>query len=522
MPKELRVTQYTPIVNAVLARAAELDVYIIARIQDSKSRSILVNNGKLERIGTGQGRGIGIQAFTKDGHNGFASSDNVTEAAAVELVETAVRLARAAAKYGTESNLAPFEVGGNGTHIVATDAQPLAETDIDAQVAAVMALNAEARQIAADDSNAAALADYIGGSPTKANVSVRSSHGVADIEWRIVRSDGTDYSFDTPHASASSSITATPPAGTEGQVVSVGGTVSGADAGVLLNSDYRARLSRRITKAAGLAHALTTAPQIASGHYKLIIDYALAKGLAHEAFGHASETDGMETSILGDNGKMRIGERVAAEIVTITDGPVLNDYAYQPISANGMPRQTVQIVKDGVLRAGLADLFSAARAGVPISGAERIESYRNLPVPRMSNIRITVKEPIPLDGVEFEEITPVMLRDILRQNRLMADGEQVLYLSGYRGGQVNPKTGDFVFNCASIYALTADTIRLHQPAIFSGKVLSALRSILAGIGGLMLDAQGTCGKAGQSVPSSGGANLFIVIDRNDDVTIGGT
>jgi TldD protein len=220
---------------------------------------------------------------------------------------------------------------------------------------------------------------------------------------------------------------------------------------------------------------------------------------------------------------MLVGEQMAASRVTIIDGPVLGDYAYQPVSANGMPRQTVEILKDGILLGGLADLFSAKKVGVPVTGAERIESYRNLPVPRMTNIRISVANPIPFN-TRFEMVSPEELREVLLSNGLMKPDESVLYLSGYKGGQVNPKDGDFVFNCACIYALNEldnGQPKLYQPAIFSGKVLSALHSILAGIGPILLDAQGQCGKNGQSVPSSGGANMVVVIDRNENVTIGG-
>ena len=276
---------------------------------------------------------------------------------------------------------------------------------------------------------------------------------------------------------------------------------------MLLSELFQERLELRVKKSAGLAQQLVNAPQIKGGNYKLVIDYALAKGLAHEAFGHASETDGMETSILGKAGKMRLGENMAASMVTITDGPVLGDYAYQPFSANGMPRQTIDILKDGVLQAGLGDLFSAGKAGVPISGAERIESYRNLPLPRMTNIRITVKDPVPFE-TRFELVTPQELRETLIQSGLLKEGEPALYLAGYKGGQVNPKEGDFVFNCVAIYDLSQPDLPLYQPAIFSGKVLAALHSILGGLGPLHLDAMGHCGKGGQSVPSSArGAQL---------------
>lgn len=499
MAKQLRVAKYDDAVAALLERAQQLDVYVIGRIQDSAGRGFSVNNGRLEGVSTGSSVGIGVQVFTKEGHTGFVCSDKVTPETVRNLVETAAKLARSAAQFGTETNRAVFDVSSNGVQTIATDFKRLDETSYEDQVRELMEVNSRTRGL-------------------NDKMAVRSSHSVSDPHWRIVRSDGTDISFDTPHASAATGMTL---AGSGAvAATTVGAGVSGPDAGVLLDSTYQEKLELRIRKSAELVAKLVDAPQIKGGNYKLVVDYALAKGLAHEAFGHASETDGMETSILGNAGKMRIGEEMAASFVTITDGPVLGDYAYQPVSANGMLRQTVEILKDGVLRAGLADLFSAGQAGVPITGAERIETYRSLPIPRMTNIRISVKEPLPFE-TRFEEVTPEELRAKLLEYNLISEGEQALYLSGYRGGQVNPKDGDFVFNCAAIYDLSTSVPQLYQPAIFSGKVLSALRSILAGLGPMYIDAQGTCGKGGQSVPSSGGAHAFIVIDKNPNVFIGG-
>ncbi len=499
MPKQLRVEKYGEALEALVKRAEELGVYTIGRVMDSKGRSMTVNNGRLERIDTGSSVGIGVQVFTKEGYTGFVSSDQVTAESCRDLVETAARMARSASAFGTETNQAVFEIASDGKQTIATDFTTLAETSYDQQVKTLQEMNEMGRALGSD-------------------FAVRSSHGVSDPHWRIVRSDGTDIMFDTPHASVGMSLTAAAQNG--GKAATVNASVSGADASVLLTEKFQERLELRTRKAAGLAQRLVNAPQVKGGNYKLVIDYALAKGLAHEAFGHASETDGMETSILGLNGKMRLGEKVAASMVTITDGPVLGDYAYQPISANGMPRQTIEILKDGILQAGLGDLFSAGKAGVPISGAERIESYRNLPLPRMTNIRITVKDPAPLE-TRFEEVTPEELREALLKNGFLKEGEPALYLAGYKGGQVNPKEGDFVFNCVAIYDLSDPALPLYQPAIFSGKVLAALHSILGGLGPVHIDAMGHCGKGGQSVPSSGGAHSFVVIDRNDHVTIGG-
>jgi TldD protein len=98
---------------------------------------------------------------------------------------------------------------------------------------------------------------------------------------------------------------------------------------------------------------------------------------------------------------------------------------------------------------------------------------------------------------------------------------RVVFLSGYSGGQVNPATGDFVFNCKAIYVLTRSGVTLHKPAIFSGSMFGALKSIREGFGPLALDAIGTCGKWGQSVPSSGGSHYFLALDPDESVRLGG-
>src|SRR5439155_3086052 len=112
---------------------------------------------------------------------------------------------------------------------------------------------------------------------------------------------------------------------------STGCAVSGADAGVLLHPSEFARLGRRARVAVARARTVLDAPRVKSGSYRLVLDYGLAKGLAHEAFGHAAETDGAETSILAREGRLRLGEEVARRGVSVVDGPIEGDYAYQPI-----------------------------------------------------------------------------------------------------------------------------------------------------------------------------------------------
>jgi TldD protein len=261
------------------------------------------------------------------------------------------------------------------------------------------------------------------------------------------------------------------------------------------------------------------ARRVRAGRYKLAIDHALAKGLAHEAFGHACETDVVDSSILATEGRLRLGEIVGPPDVSIVDGPIEGDFADQPVSANGLDRQTVRIIDRGVLATGLGDVFSAREAGSPITGACRAGSYRQRPTPRMTNIRIVLSDPLPL-RCEAEALEPEDVAAELRAAGLWAPGERMLYLSGYRGGQAHPKRGDFMFASAATYDL-ADGVAPRRPAVFSGKSQSALRSIVAGLGALRLDAMGICGKNGQNVPSSGGSHALLVLDAHPEVFVGG-
>lgn len=496
MDERLRVDAYSPAIERLRTIGEELKVGYILRVQDKKETFFHINNGHTEEIATGSLRGVGIHVFTPEGYSGFASSDRIDSDGLEELLRRAHRLANHSAEAAGETNQAIFKLSPDQRRIILPVRHPYGSLSLDETERLLMEIN---QALSALDSR----------------LSVRTVHRVVDEEWRIVRHDGTDMIFNTPRAFVYNSFTAKE--GTETATTTA--NVPASDLSVLLEPEYRDRLMKRSTNSARLAVALLGAGKVRGGHYKMVIDYGLAKGLAHEAFGHAAETDGMETSILGRDGKVRVGETVASPIVSIIDGPLEGDYAFQPVSANGILRETVAIVDHGVLKAGLSDLFSAETAGVPLTGAGRIESCHHLPPARMSNIRIEVDQPLPMEG-SFEDLTPQSIYQLLIKNGLMQPGEDVLYLTGFQGGQVNPAFGDFVFNCSGIYKLGDEPV-LYRGAIFSGQVLSALKAVIAGVGPLQIDAMGTCGKMAQGVPSSGGSHALLVLAADDDITIGG-
>lgn len=492
----MRVDNYQPIVDLCRESGAAKALYYIARIQNRKELAVHINNGKTEEVTTGNLEGIGIQVFNAAGLMGFAATDRLTPENTRTLFDKAALMIEKGASYLDEPSL---------------EFQKL--TPLQKRIEIQMDHPQDQISPAAIEERLTVLNKEIAGIDPR--LSVRTVLRIVDEEWRICRADGTDVLFNTPRAFIFHSITAKDAADTAAAYANI----SGKDLEILLLASSNERLQRRARKAADLALQLLTAPKIPSGKYKLVIDYALAKGLAHEAFGHAAETDNLESSILGENGRLKSGLQVASSKLSIIDGPLAGDYAYQPISAVGMERQTVTIVDHGTLIGGLADIFSAARAGVAPTGAERVESIFHLPIARMSNIRIEMEDAIPLER-EFEAITPAELYRVLREHQLVKAEEKVLYLSGFQGGQVNPAFGDFVFHCSGIYELSENP-RLFKPAIFSGKVLSVLQAVRAAIGSSQLDAMGTCGKMGQGVPSCGGSHYFLVIEQNPEILIGG-
>jgi TldD protein len=346
---------------------------------------------------------------------------------------------------------------------------------------------------------------------------LRLAYGTDLDAWRVGRSDGTDVLYAMPRCVLRGAAT-TPSAGARHTVSTA---VFSPDPRLLWDPDRIALFLRRADAAARLCLELPDAPTHPPGSFPLVIDYALAKGLAHEAFGHASEADAFRSSILAKDGRFRAGDEVGPAHVSIVDETLPGDHAWQPYSPNGLPRQRTTIVFRGRLHEALSDPWSAAEAGVAVTGAERAESYRHAPVPRMSNIRIEVEGAQPVPGT-FEDHGPEQVRDLLAGAGVFRRHPRVVFLSGYSGGQVNTATGDFVFNCKALYALSEEGVALFRPAIFSGSMFGALQSIREAFGPLLLDALGTCGKWGQSVPSSGGSHWFLVLDPHPAVRIGGS
>lgn len=441
--------------------------------------------------------GFGLQVFTNDGGVGFSTSDTISKTSVEKAAKLAIELAKKSETlYKEDLSFLNFVKPFNEKFYPEVKYRKHILTPKERE-GKIQNLQNEISQM---------LPDF----------SVNSVMSIVENEWRIIRDDGTDTSFFIPRSFVISTLVYKK----DNKAVSMFAYYNDKGYDVFFEDEKMKLFKNRVRMKEKLCKEVINAASIKSGSYKLLIDYGLAKGLAHEAFGHAIESDQANKSILFENGKFMKGKKIASDIVNIIDESIEGDNAYQPVSANGILRERVEIVKDGILNAGLGDMFSALKSDMSISGACRSQSYQHIPMSRMSNIRIEVKNPEPLNK-EFEEVIPEDLYKILNDKGVLDDGP-VIYMTGYKGGQVNPKYGDFVFNCSIMYKIEKDKpIEVYRPGIFSGKILEALKSIKFGIGKPIINAIGTCGKNNQSVPSSGGSNMFIFIDKSEYIKIGG-
>lgn len=219
--------------------------------------------------------------------------------------------------------------------------------------------------------------------------------------------------------------------------------------------------------------------------------------IVHEACGHGLEADIVEKDYSTYRGMM--GEKVAHESVTMIDEPLTEGlYGSFRYDDEGTPAQRTVLIENGVLKNYLTDVLSSQTYGLPLTGNGRRESYRCVPVPRMSNTYL-------LPG-----------KDDL--DTMLARTDNGLFVKKMGGGEVDPTSGDFVFYVSEAYLIEKGKIGAPvRGAILTGNGPEALRSILALGDNLVMD-PGICGKSGQSVPVTDGQPSMLI----EGLTVGGS
>lgn len=227
-----------------------------------------------------------------------------------------------------------------------------------------------------------------------------------------------------------------------------------------------------------------TAPPAPLGEMPIIIAAEAGGTLIHEAIGHPLEADAVQKDV-SPVYKGAVGKVVGNEKVSVLEDPTMpGQRGYYAFDDEGVPSQRVVLVDHGVLKTYLYDRQTARKDGVPSNGHGRRESFRHRPIPRMAN---TFVAPGPDDP-------QMILKSV--QNGLL--------VTKMGGGQVEPATGDFVFEVEEGFLIKDGQVKdLIRSANLLGNgpdVLKAIDLVGTDIGWSV----GTCGKDGQGAPVSDG------------------
>jgi TldD protein len=276
--------------------------------------------------------------------------------------------------------------------------------------------------------------------------------------------------------------------------VETGAETLGAHRGFELLEDEPALIAEQ---AARKALTLLEAGPAPSGSMPVVVGGGFGGVLFHEMTGHGLEADHIHKGASVYVGKL--GEQVAQPLLNAyDDGRLPGEWGSDAIDDEGTPTQQTQVIEEGRLTSYLYDRLSAERDGVASTGNGRRESFRHLPIPRMTNTYIAPGEATP--------------------EQMIAEVEKGFYAVSFAGGQVDPATGDFVFGVSEGYLIEAGKVtRPCRGATLIGNCLEALKAIDA-VGEDFFMKTGICGKGGQKVPVGTGQGHV----RVGTMTVGGT
>ena len=137
-------------------------------------------------------------------------------------------------------------------------------------------------------------------------------------------------------------------------------------------------------KAARRALTLLDAVDAPTGRLPVVVGNGFGGVLLHEAVGHGLEADAIQKDASIYAG--RLGEEVAPAFVTAyDDGSRPNAWGSEGVDDEGTPTRRTTIIEEGRLTSYLYDLLRARKDGVESTGNGRRESFRHVPVPRMTN-----------------------------------------------------------------------------------------------------------------------------------------
>jgi PmbA protein len=156
----------------------------------------------------------------------------------------------------------------------------------------------------------------------------------------------------------------------------------------------------------------------------------------------------------------KVGEKVAASIVTITDDARLPEgLASRPFDGEGVPARRIQLIAGGVLKGYLHNTYTATRTKSQSTGSA-VRSYKSVPEVGVSNLVLT-----PGD----------LSRDALLAR--VDNGVHVSQLSGLN--TVNPVSGEFSLGLTGHWIEHGQLTRPVKELTVAGNVIALMQRVVA-------------------------------------------
>jgi len=448
------------VLERALARGGELaELYAEARAGFSLS----LDDGRVERPQAGRERGACVRVVRGDStYYGYV--DGHAEPDLLRVADSVAQAVRGEARRPAELSAAQL-ANGHPVELRPEEVEAARKAEL------LRSLDEKARSAAAEVAQ------------------VRVGYGETRREVEVFNSDGRAAADDRTRVRLSTQVVAR-----RGDRVETGSDTRGGHAGFELLLDDPEDVAVEAARRALTALDAVDAP---TGRLPVVVGNGFGGVLLHEAVGHGLEADAIQKGASVYAG--RLGDELAPPFVTaFDDGSRSGDWGSDGIDDEGTPTRATTIIEDGRLTSYLYDLLCARKDGVESTGNGRRESFRHLPVPRMTNTFFAPGAATP--------------------DELIAGVERGLYAVSFGGGQVEPATGDFVFGVSEGYLIEGGKVTAPvRGATLVGNGVEALR-LIDGIASDLDIATGYCGKGGQSVPAGVGQPHV----RIRELTVGGT
>ncbi len=234
------------------------------------------------------------------------------------------------------------------------------------------------------------------------------------------------------------------------------------------------------------------------GEMEVVLAAGEAGIILHEAIGHGMEADFNRKgeSLFAD----KIGKKIAEDFVTIVDdGTLPNMRGTINIDDEGNDSHNTVLVENGILKSYLHDHISSKHYHVKPTGNGRRQSFRHVPIPRMTNT--------------------YMLKGPHTKEEIIGSVKKGLYAEAFTNGEVNIGPGDFTFYLKSGYLIEDGKItRPVKDVNIIGNGPQVLKDfVMVGDDPQIGEGGGTCGKNGQRAPVTDGMPTTKV----SKITVGG-